>query len=117
MDNQANVLPQVKLLAELQYPSLEDCWAEGYEQVMANHKEEDNPYPLESREHHQWNDGWWAGFYGEKPLYILATEPLKAVEPAKKEVLDFAKWWSRFLKLLVAIAVSVACYELLDLAV
>ena len=71
MNNMTELLPHIKLRFNIQYPSFEECYAYGYECALAEIGEEMNPYSLDSKESEQWLDGWWAGFYGDKPLYEL----------------------------------------------
>ena len=74
-----NVVAEAKLLFELKNPSYDDVWLEGYELALEEGEEEANPYEVGSTEHEFWTEGWWAGFYGEEPLFdldgnVLATE-------------------------------------------
>ena len=72
MNDMTALLPHIKLRFNIEHPSFEDCYAYGYECARADINEEANPYHLGSNESEQWLEGWWAGFYGEKPLYELA---------------------------------------------
>lgn len=71
MNDMNSILPDVKLRFNLDHPSLEECYLFGYECALAEVDEEENPYRGGTVEHAQWLDGWWAGFYGEKPLFDL----------------------------------------------
>lgn len=71
MNNMNTLLPHIKLRFNIEHPNFEECYAYGYECAVADIKEEENPYRLGSKEGEQWLEGWWAGFYGEKPLYEL----------------------------------------------
>lgn len=71
MNTGMNVLPDVRLRFHIEHPALEDCYREGYVAGMEDIREEDNPYEVDSVEHAHWQEGWWAGFYGEEPLYAL----------------------------------------------
>jgi len=55
-------LPHVKLMFELKNPSLEDCWAEGYDQSKTATLQ-DNPYKKGTVNYNYWIEGWWSGFY------------------------------------------------------
>ena len=80
MNNMTALLPHIKLRFNIEHPSFEECYAFGYECALAEVSEESNPYSSGSKENEQWVDGWWAGFYGEKPLYELIDE----TEPSNK---------------------------------
>lgn len=70
--NDTNVLlPHIKLRLNIDHPSYEECYAYGYECALAELDEESNPYREGSDECEHWLEGWWAGFYGEEPLYRL----------------------------------------------
>ena len=43
--------------------------------------EDANPFAVNSNESEQWLEGWWAGFYGEEPIYELG-EYLDQENPA-----------------------------------
>ena len=74
MNNMTALLPHIKLRFNIEHPSFEECYAYGYECALAEINEEENPYCLSSKESEQWLEGWWAGFYGEKPMYDVAHE-------------------------------------------
>jgi hypothetical protein len=63
------LLPHIKLKFNIDHPSFEESYCYGYECSLAEVSEEENPFVPGSSESDQWNDGWWAGFYGEKPLF------------------------------------------------
>lgn len=67
--NHNDILPSLRLQLNVAKPNLEDVWTEGYEVSMSGGHEESNPYEINSTEHEHWSQGWWAGFYGEEPLY------------------------------------------------
>ncbi|MGQ3891567.1 transmission trait enhancer LetE [Legionella sp. CNM-4043-24] len=70
--NDMNVLlPHIKLRLNIDHPTFEECYAYGYECAVAEVAEEENPFAEGSEEHEQWAEGWWAGFYGEEPLFPL----------------------------------------------
>lgn len=72
MNDATELLPHIKLRFNMEHPSFEECYSFGYECAIAEVDEIDNPYREGSREYEQWQEGWWAGFYGEKPLFELA---------------------------------------------
>ena len=74
MNDMTAFLPHIKLRFNIEHPTFEDCYAYGYECALGEVGEDANPYQLGSNESEQWLEGWWAGFYGEKPLYALADE-------------------------------------------
>lgn len=71
MTDTNTMLPYVRLQFEIENPSLEECYAYGYQAAMAEQGEDINPYKEDTVEYQQWQEGWWAGFYGEQPLYPM----------------------------------------------
>jgi hypothetical protein len=69
MNDIAELLPHIKLRFNIDHPSFEECYALGYESAMAEATEEANPFNEDTQEYQQWQEGWWAGFYGEPPLF------------------------------------------------
>ena len=61
--NTTYLLPHLKLRLHIDYPDLEECYAEGYEASCNDCTETSNPYPTKTAEHEHWNDGWWDGIY------------------------------------------------------
>lgn len=84
MNDTTTLLPHIKLRFNIEHPSFEDCYTYGYECALLEIGEEANPYDLESKESEQWFEGWWAGFYGEKPLYELVDD-LRLSQAISKE--------------------------------
>jgi ribosome modulation factor len=74
MDRFSTFLPDIKLRFNIEHPNLEECYIYGYECALANIGEDENPYRSGSKESENWIEGWWAGFYGDKPLYELADK-------------------------------------------
>ena len=71
----ARLLSHAKIALHLANPDLEDVWLEGYEAMQASMEQEViNPYQADSLSHEYWEQGWWAGFYGEKPLFGIETQ-------------------------------------------
>jgi len=81
MDNLSTFLPDIKLRFNIEHPNLEDCYVYGYECALANIGEDENPYRSGSKESEHWIEGWWAGFYGDKPLYELTDKGVVFSEP------------------------------------
>lgn len=74
MNDTTELLPHIKLRFNIDHPSLEECYLYGYECALAEAAEEENPYREGTQEYEQWQEGWWAGFYGEKPLFTLVED-------------------------------------------
>lgn len=68
------LLPHVKLHFNIEHPTFEESYVYGYECARADISEEDNPFAVGSKERDQWIDGWWAGFYGEQPAFVLSAD-------------------------------------------
>lgn len=67
------LLPHVKLHFNVKHPTIEEAYAYGYECAKYEVAESENPFVSGSREHEQWSNGWWDGFYEEAPLFRLDT--------------------------------------------
>lgn len=67
----STILSELRLRFHIENPGLEDCYADGYESALSEKPEESNPFAFGTVEYEHWSEGWWAGFYGEKPLYAL----------------------------------------------
>ena len=117
------LLPHVRLQFNIEHPSLEECYLFGYECAIAEVDEGDNPFDENSLEHEQWLEGWWAGLYGEKPLYN-ASEPQEEVTIDISKEASNDKWFipksETFVGRLVRVtgtiaATAVVGYQLIDL--
>ncbi|KTC76813.1 hypothetical protein [Legionella brunensis] len=126
MNDITALLPHIKLRFDIEHPNLEECYAYGYECALAEISEENNPYREGSQEYEQWAEGWWAGFYGEKPLFELAEELLEPEANKKEAANDYsyhsitnmvsANFLTKVLKITGAIAATaVVGYQVLDL--
>jgi len=73
MDDMNTLLPDIKLRFNIEHPSFEECYAQGYESALLEMSEEENPFISGTKESEQWLEGWWAGFYGEQPIYDLSA--------------------------------------------
>ena len=71
MNDTTALLPHIKLRFNIEHPNYEECYLFGYECALADVSEEDNPFRQGSREAEQWLEGWWAGIYGEEPLFDM----------------------------------------------
>lgn len=69
------LLSHIRLHFNINYPTLEECYLHGYESALAEMNEDENPFSANSKEHEEWSEGWWAGFYGEPPLFDLPEYP------------------------------------------
>lgn len=122
MDTTQHILPHVRLMLNVKYPTLEECWSEGYESAQLDEEELSNPYTQESIEHEHWAQGWWAAYYGEEHMYAAKTEHNEALthgaaNESQWTQKDIKRWAGRVVKIAGAIAVSVAVVELIDMAV
>lgn len=73
MNDTTALLPHIKLRFNIEHPSYEECYIFGYECAISEVAEEDNPFREGSQESEQWLEGWWAGAYGEKPLFDMTS--------------------------------------------
>lgn len=71
MNDTSELLAHIALKFNIQHPSFEECYAFGYECALAEIHEDANPFDAQTKEAEQWTEGWWDGFYGEKPIYEL----------------------------------------------
>ncbi len=72
MNDTLALLPHIKLRFNIDHPSYEECYIFGYECGVSEVPEEENPFPAGSPEAEQWLEGWWAGVFGEKPLFNMS---------------------------------------------
>lgn len=122
MNNIRTMLPEVKFRFNIDHPSIEECYSFGYECAQAQLDEIDNPFDMGSEEHYQWLEGWWAGFYGEKPLFDLSnpekelrSEPAAAANDLTYQIQQ-ASFLSTFLKITgVLAATAIVGYQVFDL--
>lgn len=81
MDDISTFLPDIKLRFNIEHPNLEDCYIYGYECALSNIGEDENPFISGTKESEHWIEGWWAGFYGDKPPYELSDKEAGLSEP------------------------------------
>ncbi|MCH9756392.1 MAG: transmission trait enhancer LetE [Gammaproteobacteria bacterium] len=115
------LLPHLKFRFHVDHPTLEECYAYGYECALADIKEDDNPYQLNSPEREQWLEGWWAGFYNEQPLFSFEAVPehnQDVLGPANDGVYHTqqSNYFLRVLEIAGVIAVSaILSYQVIDI--
>lgn len=80
MSDTAELLSVLKLELNVKHPSVEECYVYGYEAAVAGIEEQDNPFRENTCEYGHWSDGWWAGFYGEDPLFSLDGSPASSTD-------------------------------------
>lgn len=123
MNDINTVLPDIRLRFNIDHPSFEECYAFGYECAMAEVSEEENPFKANTKEYDQWQEGWWAGFYGEEPIYdissLITTEatPL-TIEAANEETYHEGKqsFFTKVIEITGVLAASaVVGYQIIDL--
>lgn len=73
MNDTTALLPDIKLRFNIDHPSYEECYIFGYECAVLEVAEEENPFREGSQEAEQWLEGWWAGAYGEVPLFDMSN--------------------------------------------
>ncbi|QDP73509.1 transmission trait enhancer LetE [Legionella israelensis] len=120
MNDINTLLPHVRLRFNIEHPSYEECYVFGYECAVAKLDIEENPYPETSVEAEQWNEGWWAGFYGEEPLFAITPTPVqtKTIDAAANDNLyqQEKNFFSKVWKITGALAASaVIGYQVIDL--
>ncbi len=121
MNDLTALLPHLKFRFHVDHPTLEECYAYGYECALADVQEDDNPYQLGSPKREQWLEGWWAGFYNEQPLFSFTAEAENnhaALEPANDGVYhaEQSNYFLRVLEIAGVIAVSaILGYQVIDI--
>lgn len=127
-----NLLAYFRLKFAIEQPSFEECWLEGYYAAQENVQELDNPFKVGTTEFQAWVDGWWAGFYGEIPLFTLSGAAKSsskrlgetryapvAIEAANQSHWTEERkklWFKRALQITGIILVAAAAYELASIA-
>lgn len=121
MNDTTALLPHIKLRFNIEHPSYEECYLFGYECANAEVTEEDNPFRTGSQEAEQWLEGWWAGFYGDEPLFTMNNTAADEVESQKVVAANDQQYQrSSFLTLVFEISGAIAAsaivgYQLLEL--
>ena len=121
MNDTTALLPHIKLRFNIEHPNYEECYLFGYECGTSEIAEEENPFRIGSQEAEQWLEGWWAGFYGEEPLFDLNGLESEQLD-LNKEIAANDKQYqkSSFLTLVFEISGAIAAsaivgYQLLEL--
>jgi hypothetical protein len=118
IDSTTDVLATLRLHFNIQHPDLEECYGFGYECASTGVAETENPFAANTEAHAQWSDGWWAGFYGEEPLFELAETADHNSQSSNDENFHdtFNRWVFRALEMTGVIAVSAMVgYQLLEM--
>ncbi|NCT57615.1 MAG: transmission trait enhancer LetE [Legionella sp.] len=122
MNELMDVMPDIKFRFHVDYPTLEECYAYGYESARAGVSEDENPYGVTSHNYEQWSEGWWAGFYEDQPLFTFDAEHPEDNAAALTSANDDAfyetsgNYLLRALEIASVIAVSaILGYQVIDL--
>lgn len=120
MNDTTALLPHIKLKFNIEHPSYEECYLFGYECAHSEVAEEDNPFRAGSQEAEQWLEGWWAGFYGEEPLFDMSIfadeEPEVKHEAANDQQYQKTSILTLVFEISGALAASaIVGYQLLEL--
>lgn len=118
MSQYNDILAFSRLKLHVDKPDFEEVWLHGYESAFSDEDELMNPYDPESHEHQLWQDGWWAGFYEEDPLFSLAGEIYPEVKKAPETVAVAQQYHSpikqRFQTILQIMAALLAGFLLVE---
>lgn len=122
MSNTTDLLPDIKLRFNIEHPSYEECYIFGYECALSDVTEEENPFRESSREAEQWLEGWWAGTFGEKPLFAMSDledQEMQMIQEIAANDQQFC-YKNSFLTLVFEISGAIAAsaivgYQLLEL--
>jgi ribosome modulation factor len=117
-------LALTRLMMHVEMPDLEETWLDGYQSGLDDLPEENNPYPMNSQEYECWNEGWWAGFYQEQPLFSLDGTVNPLGQPVQQQtaanttkVGKTRKYMIRTIQILGTLLAAAICYQLLDLII
>lgn len=117
------ILPHLKLRFNVEHPTIEESYNFGYESALAELDIDENPFLEGSTSYEQWQEGWWAGFYGEKPLFELSQHPDEVKQLDIEAAANDADYYQdknstirRWLKITGALAASaIVGYQVLDM--
>jgi hypothetical protein len=122
MNDTTALLPHIKLRFNIDHPSYEECYIFGYECALSEVEEGENPFREGSQEAEQWLEGWWAGAYGEKPLFDLSTLDNEDIQVIKDHAANDQQYCQKhsFLSLVFEISGAIAAsaivgYQILEL--
>ena len=128
---QSRLLPYLRLQFHINNPTLDEVWSEGYDAANMAIDEVKNPYRSNSKEFDYWDQGWWAGFYGEEHMansvfsHDMANETsietaallgTGAVNDSEWLLPTYKKWIGRAVVAAGVVAATIAAIELLDIA-
>ena len=122
MSDMTTLLPDLRLRFNIEHPTFEECYMFGYECAQIEISEHENPYRLGSKESDQWLEGWWAGFYGEQPMFEGSLNNQEDQDKLFEAANDtsyydqFGVFFAKVMEITGVIAVSAAVgYQLIDL--
>ena len=122
MNDTTALLPDLKLRFNIDHPSYEECYIFGYECAVLEVDEEENPFKAGSHQAEQWLEGWWAGVFGEEPLFDIGNEVVnetlvnKALASNDQQYCQKHSFLSLVFEISGAIAASaIVGYQLLEL--
>lgn len=122
MDDVMKVLPDIQLRFNIDHPSIEETYWYGYECASADLTEDINPFKSGSIESEHWTEGWWAGFYGEKPAFehpLLVNKPDVQTEPSANDQVYYEHLEHFIVKFLeisgVLVLSAIVGYQLLEM--
>lgn len=122
MNDTTALLPHIKLRFNIDHPSYEECYLFGYECGLSEVSEGENPFKEGSHEAEQWLEGWWAGVFGEKPLFDMNSIESEAMDLFQDEAANDHVYCHKhsFLSLVFEISGAIAAsaivgYQLLEL--
>ncbi len=115
------LLPHLRLRFDIEHPSIEESYQFGYESALVDLDVEDNPFREGTASYDHWEEGWWAGFYGEKPLFNIdviqdEVNPAEAAANDTEYNQDKSTTIRMWLKITGAIAASaIVGYQVIDM--
>ena len=122
MNDTTALLPHIKLRFNIDHPNYEDCYIFGYECAVSEVDEEENPFREGTQEAEQWLEGWWAGVYGEEPLFDMSRLEQEETQIGKVIAANDQQYCHKhsFLTLVFEISGAIAAsaivgYQLLEL--
>lgn len=122
MNDTTALLPDIKLRFNIDHPSYEECYILGYECAVLELDEVENPFREGSQEAVQWLEGWWAGAYGEEPLFDISNLDQEEIQLDKVIAANDQQYFYKhsFLSLVFEISGAIAAsaivgYQILEL--
>lgn len=111
----SNTLGYSKMALHINNPDLDDVWLEGFEAAGQSQDEMTNPYLATDIAHEFWDQGWWAGFYGEQPDLSAKTTAADQTTDKTSNVLwqCFQSTLHTMEKMVCASLASLMVYEIL----